>query len=167
MRRIYFLIPSTESARQIVTDLLVAHIPERHIHIVAREGTSLEDLPKANLAQSSDLVPALERGLAAGGVSGALAGLLAVSFPPAGLALGGGALLGMTAFGAGFGAWVSAMIGASVPNSHIRKYEEAIRAGQLLLMVDVPRGRVEDVEELIRKHHPEAELKGADPPLFP
>jgi hypothetical protein len=35
-------------------------------------------------------VPALQRGVAAGGLAGLLAGALAVTFPPAGLVLGGG-----------------------------------------------------------------------------
>jgi hypothetical protein len=31
------------------------------MHIVAREGTPMEDLPEAKVARSSDLVPALQR----------------------------------------------------------------------------------------------------------
>jgi hypothetical protein len=64
----------------------------------------------------SDLVPALQRGTAAGGAAGLLAGVAAVTFPPAGLTLGGGALLGLTAFGAGFGAWMSSMVGIGLPS---------------------------------------------------
>ena len=89
MRRIYFLVPSVASAKAIVDELLLARIEERRIHIVAREGTPLEDLPEAGVVQRSDLVPALEKGVAAGGLSGLLAGALAVSFPPAGQVIGG------------------------------------------------------------------------------
>lgn len=97
-----------------------------------------------------------------------IAGLLAVTFPPAGLVFGGGALLGLT-FGAGFGAWMSSMVGVGMPNRHIEKYEKAIAAGELLMMTDVPRDRIEEIEELVTRHHPEAELEGVDPniPLFP
>lgn len=42
----------------IVDELLLARIEERHLHVVAREGTPMEDLPEARVAQSSDLVPA-------------------------------------------------------------------------------------------------------------
>lgn len=169
MRRIYFLVPGVATARMIVDELLLARIEERHIHVIAREGTSMEDLPKAKITQSSDLVPALERGVAAGGLAGLLAGVLAITFPPAGLVLGGGALLGMTVLGAGFGAWMSSMIGVALPNSHIRQYEAAIAEGQLLMMVDVPHGRVDEIEELVTRHHPEARVEGVDPdiPLFP
>lgn len=169
MRRIYFLVPNVDSAKGIVTELLLKHVEERHIHIVARSDISLEELPKAKLAQRTDLIPSIEKGIATGGVCGVLAGLAVVAFPPTGLALGGGALLGLTAFGAGFGAWASSMIGISIPNSHIEKYKKAISEGQLLLMIDVPAGRVDEVEKIIRQHHPEVELKGTDPtiPAFP
>ena len=169
MRRIYFLVPTVAAAKAIVDELLLARIEERHIHIVAREGTELEDLPEAGVAQRSDLIPALEKGVAAGGLSGLLAGALAVTFPPAGLALGGGALLGLTLFGAGFGAWMAGMVGAGLPSGRLEKFEAEIEAGQLLLLIDVPRGQVQSIEALVRRHHPEAELEGTEPnmPLFP
>jgi uncharacterized membrane protein len=169
MRRIYFLVPTVASARAIVDELLLARIDERHLHVVAKEDTPLEDLPEAGVAQTSDLVPALQRGVASGGLAGLLAGVLAVTFPPAGLVLGGGALLGMTVFGAGFGAWMSSMVGIGLPSSRIEKFETAIGRGELLLMIDVPRDRVAEIEELVKRHHPESELEGLEPniPLFP
>jgi hypothetical protein len=169
MRRIYFLTPNVASARAIVDDLLLARIEERHIHVLAREGTPLEDLPEAKLAQSSDLIPSLERGAAAGGLTGLLAGVVAVTFPPAGLVLGGGALLGIALFGAGFGAWMSSMVGVGIPNSRLAQFQDAIARGELLLMIDAPRTRVEEIETVIRRHHPEAELEGLEPniPEFP
>lgn len=169
MRRIYFLIPSVALAKSIIDSLLLARINERHLHVVAREGTPLEDLPEARLAQSSDLIPSLQRGVAAGGLTGLLAGVVVVTFPPAGLVLGGGAVLGMTLFGAGFGAWVSSMVGIGLPSSRLEKFEAAIAAGELLLMIDVPLARVEEIEALVKSHYPDADLKGLETmiPLFP
>ena len=169
MRTIYFLVPGVASAKAIVDDLLLARIEERRIHVLARQGTPLDDLPKARLAQSSDLVPALERGAAAGGLTGLLAGVVAVTFPPAGLALGGGALVGMAVLGTGVGAWLSAMIGVGLPSSRLTQFEGAIARGELLMMIDVPHGRVEEIEALVMRHHPEAELEGMEPniPEFP
>lgn len=169
MRRIYFLAPNVASAKAIVNELLLARIDERHIHVLAKEGTTLEDLPEAKLAQASDLVPSLERGAAAGGLTGLLAGLVAVSFPPAGVVLGGGALLGIALLGAGFGAWMSSMVGVGIPNSRLAEYEGAIGNGELLMMIDVSRTRVEEIQAVVRRHHPEAELEGLEPniPEFP
>jgi len=171
MRRLYFLVPTIESATQIVDELLLARVDERYIHIAAKDHHLLHDahLPEANLLQESDFIPAVEKGLAVGGGTGILAGLVAMTFPPAGLVLGGGAILGLGVVGAGFGAWVSGMIGISIENSQLKEFEQAIEDGQLLLMIDVPKKRVDEVTGSVKKHHPEAEIEGTEPtiPAFP
>ncbi|MHB8474342.1 MAG: DUF1269 domain-containing protein [Gammaproteobacteria bacterium] len=168
-RRLYFLLPDAACARQLVDELLLARIEERHIHVLAKEGAPLEQLPAATLMQKSDFVHGVEQGLAVGGATGVLAGLVAVSFPPAGLVLGGGALLAIALAGAGIGAWVSGMIATDVPSVRLREFERAIAAGQLLMMVDVPKAQVDAVTALIKRHHPEADMHGVEPtiPAFP
>tara|TARA_R110002096_G_scaffold53317_5_gene138633 strand:- start:7247 stop:7828 length:582 start_codon:yes stop_codon:yes gene_type:complete len=169
MRRLYFLVPNVASARTINDELLLARVEEKHIHVIAKEGTAMEDLPEAKLAQRSDLIPALERGIAIGGATGLVAGIVAVTFPPAGLALGGGAVLGIGLAGIGVGALMSTMVGVDIPNSRIEKFHKAIEDGDLLMMVDVPTDRVDEIEDLVKKHHPEAEIEGTEPtiPAFP
>jgi hypothetical protein len=169
MRRLYFLVPDIEHTRKIVNELLLTHVEEKHIHIIAKEGTSLEDLPEAGLTQKSDLVPAVERGLTLGGLTGILAGLVAVTIPPAGLVLGGGAILASAVAGAGVGTLMSSMVGVSIPNSRLTAFEEAIMKGELLMMVDIAKNRVDEIDELVKKHHPEAEIEGTEPtiPAFP
>ncbi|MGD2138047.1 MAG: DUF1269 domain-containing protein [Gammaproteobacteria bacterium] len=171
MRRLYFLIPTVDSAKTIVDELLLARIEARHIHIAAADHHSLSEanLPEANLLQESDFVPAVERGLAIGGATGIIAGIAAVAIPGAGLVLGGGAILGIGLAGAGVGAWISGMIGISAPSSRLKEFESAIGEGQLLMMVDVPKPRVEEISELVKQHHPEAQIEGTEPviPAFP
>jgi hypothetical protein len=167
MRRIYFLLPNIERARQVVDELLLARIEEHHIHVLAREGTPMENLPEASFLQRSDFVPALERGLAVGGGAGLVAGLVAVTFPPAGMVLGGGALLGIALAGAGMGAWISSMIGMDVPNRQLKAFTDAIERGEILMLVDVPKARVTEIEKLVRSHHPEADIEGTEPTIPP
>lgn len=169
MRRLYFLVPSVDSARKINDELVLARVEERHIHVIAKQGTPLEDLPEAHLAQRSDLIPALERGAAIGGMTGVVAGIIAVTFPPAGLVLGGGAILATGLAGVGVGALMSSMIGVDAPNSRIQKFQDAIDAGELLMMIDVPKDRIEEIDDLVKSHHPEAEIEGTEPtmPAFP
>ncbi|MCW9077590.1 MAG: DUF1269 domain-containing protein [Gammaproteobacteria bacterium] len=169
MRRIYFLIPDLETANKVTDELLLARIDERHIHVIAREGTQLGDLPKASLLQTSDVIPAVERGLAVGGVTGILAGVAAVSFPPAGLVLGGGAILATAIAGSGIGAWLSSMIGVDVVNSQIKQFEGAVDNGEILFLVDVPKERVHQIETMVKMHHPDADVEGTEPhiPAFP
>jgi len=54
-----------------------------------------------------------------------------------------------------------------MPNSHIEQYQAAIEFGQLLMTIDGD--RVEEIESLVTRHHPEVELEGVDPniPMFP
>lgn len=167
MRRIYFLLPNIERTRQVVDELLLARIEEKHIHVLAKEGTPMENLPKASFLQRSDFVPALERGVAVGGGAGLVAGLVAVTFPPAGLVLGGGALLGIALAGAGMGAWISSMIGMDVPNRQLNAFTNAVERGEILMLVDVPKTRVAEIEKLVRSHYPEVDIEGTEPTIPP
>lgn len=169
MRRIYCLLPHLATVQTVVDELLLARIDDKHIHVLARDGTEMGDLPEATLLQKSDFVHGVEQGLAVGGATGVLAGLVAVTFPPAGLVLGGGAVLASALAGAGIGAWVSGMIGTDVPNTQLKDFQDAIEAGEILLMADVPKARVDEINALIAKHHPEADLHGTEPamPVFP
>ncbi len=169
MRRIYFLVPDVTTTKRIVDELLLARIEERHIHVIAKSGTPMEDLPEANLLQKSDFIPAVERGLALGGTTGILAGLVAVTLPATAPMLAGGILLMATLSGAGIGAWAGGMVGVSVGNTRIKQFEKAIEAGQLLLLADVPKSRVDEIEERVKQHLPEVVIEGTEPtiPAFP
>jgi hypothetical protein len=168
MRRIYFLAPNIEISQKIVDELLLARIEERHIHVLAKRGTPMENLPEATYLQKSDFIPALEQGLALGGLTGMLGGLIAVALP-AGPVLAGGAILATSLAGAGVGALMSSMVGSSIGSRRIQQFEEALEKGEFLMMVDVPRERVEEIETLVKKHHPDAECGGVEPavPAFP
>ncbi len=169
MRRIYFLVPDIATTKRIVDDLLMAKIEERHLHVLAKRGTPLEDLPEANLLQKSDFIPAVQQGMALGGTTGLLAGLVAVVLPPASTVIAGGILLATTLAGAGVGAWLSGMVGMSIGNRRTKEFEEAIEAGHLLLLADVSADRVLEIERRVKQHLPEVEIEGTEPniPAFP
>lgn len=169
-RRLYFLVPDVETARRIVDELLLARIEERSIHVIAKADIPLEDLPEAGLSKTSDLVKSIERGGAIGGAAGLLAGLMAVAVPPAGVILGGGAVILLsTLAGAGVGAWASSLIGVSVPNTELKRFQNAVESGQILMLVDVPSDREDEIKALIERHHPEVNVAGTEPtkPAFP
>jgi hypothetical protein len=169
MKRLYFLVPNLRSAETIVDDLLLARVEERHMHVLAKRGTPLKALPEASLLQKSDFVPAVQRGVGLGGAVGTLAGLVAVSLPPAGPVIAGGIILASALAGAGVGAWLGGMVGMNIGNTRLKRFEDAIERGELLVMVDVARGRVDEVSALIKTKHPEADVQGTEPtiPAFP
>jgi hypothetical protein len=168
MRRIYFLAPNIEISKKIVDELLLARIEERHIHVLAKRGTPMEDLPEASYLQKSDFIPALEQGLALGGLTGIVAGLVAVALP-GGPVLAGGAILATSLAGAGVGALMSSMAGSSIGSRRIKQFEAAIEKGEFLFMVDVPQDRLDATQALIKKHQPDVECGGTEPeiPAFP
>lgn len=158
MQRIYFLVPDIDTSRTIVTELKEAEVEEKHIHIVAADNVSLEELPEASLLQKSDFLAAVERGIPLGAAAGLLAGLVTIVVP-GGVAMGGGALLATMAAGAGVGSWMGSMVALDIPNSRHREFQQAIDRGEFLMLIDVPKERVLEIENLVLAHHSGAELE--------
>lgn len=168
-RRLYFLVPDTGIASSIVDDLLLARVEEKHIHLIAKRNTPLGELPEASFLQKTDFLPAIERALVVGGATGTLAGLVALALAPGVVVAGGAVLLASTLSGAGIGAWLGGMVGMNVGNSRLQQFEAAIEAGAILMLVDVPLARVDEISTLIRSRHPDATPEGTEPtvPPFP
>jgi hypothetical protein len=168
-RRLYFVLPDVPAAERIVGDLLLARVEIRHIHCLAKRGTALGELPEAGVAQKTDLVHGAEVGIAWGALAGIIAGALALLFSDDRDRLPLALLLIGALVGAAFGAWVAAMVGAGVPNSRLRGFERALNDGSVLVMVDVPWSRADEIRELLARRHPEALPGGMDPtiPAFP
>jgi hypothetical protein len=165
MKRIYFLAPNIEVTHKIVDELKVEGLTDQHIHILAKRDTPLEGLHEAGVDIKTDFLPAVERGLALGGATGLLVGLIGLRF--AGFVVAGGPLLGIILASATFGSLAGGLMGMNVGNTRLKKFEEAIEQGELLVLVDLPLERVDTIKGLITKHHPEAEFEGVEPTLPP
>ncbi|MBI3545640.1 MAG: DUF1269 domain-containing protein [Gammaproteobacteria bacterium] len=168
-RRLYFLLPNVNTAKQVFNELLLARIDDQHIHALAREGTSLGDVPEATLLQKSDTMHGVILGLLVGGMTGALAGVVTVLFPPSGLAMGFGVILALSVLGACVGLWASGLIAMNVPNTRLQSFAKAVDEGKILMIVDIPKTQVDDVADMVKKHHPQADMRGLEPgmPAFP
>ncbi len=158
-RRLYFLLPNVAHCKALVADLRNQGISDKQIHVIARDDIELEGLHQATALQKTELAHGLEWGIGLGGIAGLLGGLLAVTFPPAGILLAGEAiLLGTTIAGAGFGAVVSALVAGDIPNHELDNFQDKIALGEILLLLDIPTPHVEMMMRLIKYHHPEAEI---------
>ena len=168
-RRLYYLLPDVPSTRQVVDDLLLARIEARHIHVLARRGTDLEDIPEASVLQKTDVVHGAQVGAVLGALAGLIGGILLVLFPPGGLSMQLVTVLVAALLGALFGVWASSLVGASVPNTKLKQFQSWIDQGKVLLMVDVPLHHCERITELVTRRHPEAVAGGTEPtiPAFP
>jgi hypothetical protein len=167
-RRLYFLLPDLGSAVQTADDLLLARVDDRHMHFLARRGTSLGRLREASYLQKSDAVHGAQLGLVLGGVIGFLIGVYIYLTPPEGVALELVTVLVSTLIGAVLGAWMASLVATSVPNSRLKGFQAEIDAGRILLMLDAPPSRIEELTRIVARRHPEA-VRGieATSPAFP
>ncbi len=168
-RRIYFLLPNTATAHKVEKELLLARVDAHHMHFMAADETEIRDLPLADFSQRTDIIPGMEHGLLLGGVVGAAAGAVVYFIPENSLLSGTGVILALGILGAVMGAWVSGMIGISAPNSRLKRFRKSLKDGKVLLMVDVPKDRVEEITRLVKRFHGDARNLGEDPtiPAFP
>ena len=168
-RRLYWTLPDIDSARRCANDLLLARIEDRHMHFLARRGTDLGELHEASWLQKSDARHGALIGAVLGGILGGL-GAFAVSFFPIGdWSISTAGVLLLIGFGIVFGIWAATLAGLSVPNSRLKRFSADIERGGVLLIVDVPFSRVDEIHELLQAKHPEAQWGGVDPtvPAFP
>lgn len=157
-RKLYFTLPNMKTAHQMMDKMLLARIEERNIHFLARSDVSLEGLPEANVLEKTDSLHGVGAGALIGGVSGIMGGLLVAVFPSLVAIPTGGdpplqalAILAIGLAGAGFGAWWSGMIASAIPNSSLKKYEDQIAQGAVLMIVNVPYHRVRDIRTLVQQ----------------
>ena len=167
--RMYVTVPDLASAKQLANDLLLARIEDRHMHFLARRGTDLGELHEASYLQKTDAIHGAFTGLVIGGVVGVLVGLLLVYFPPGGASIQLVAVLIAALIGAALGVWIASMMGLQVPNTQLKGFEQELQDGKILLMLDVPSGRYEEIRDIIARTHPEAVDGGNEPtvPAFP
>ena len=163
--RMYVTLPDLESARKLADDLLLARIEDKRMHFLARRGTDLGELHQASYLQKTDAVNAAFRGGLIGAVMGVVIGVIIVYAMKVQL----GAVLIGALVGAVLGAWVSSMVGLQVGNSSLKDFEKEVAEGKILLMLDVPASRYEEVRAIIARTHPEAADRGNEPtvPAFP
>ncbi|WP_445231187.1 DUF1269 domain-containing protein [Duganella rhizosphaerae] len=164
-RRLYFMLPDVPSARSMLDELLLARIEIGHMRFMARDGLP-SDMPDVSFLQKTDLVHGAQLGVVIGAIVGLGAGVFLTLFPVDGMTLRTAAILLVALGGAIFGGWASGMNAAAVPNTRLKQFMPRIEQGQVLLIVDVPVRRVEEIEEMIAKRHPEISFGGMEPPML-
>ncbi len=170
-RRLYFVLPDLASARRTADDLLLARIEDRHMHFLGRRDMNLGELHAASILQKTDVRHASFVGAGIGVLIGAALGvaLKLGLLAGASLSFDVGTVIVCTLAGLVLGAWCATLIGVSTPSVKLKAYERDFEAGRILLMVDVPRARIGEVQQLLHRRHPEAADRGIDltMPAFP
>lgn len=162
MQRLYFLTPNAASTHAITHELNQLGIGRHAIHVVCRNQKLLDRmaLDQATVRQTTDVVNAAKRGALFGALAGAVAGIVAAYVLPVsetdGILM---TIAGLILIGALFGIWSSTLVGVSVPDVKVKKFEKQIAAGHFLMLVDIPEARMEEIQAIIRRHHPEAQIE--------
>ena len=168
-RRLYFLLPQSKSAHVIHTELLLAKIEERHMHVIARPDVDLAGLPEAGLMQKTDVMRGLQLGSILGALTGMILSYIAIQMQLIVPGLEVWSVASLTLGGGFIGAFASTMVALNMPNTRLARFQPDIEKGRILFMVDVPFKRIEEISTLVSGHHPEADMRGVDPriPVFP
>jgi hypothetical protein len=156
-RRIYFLFPAVEHAQRVVVELKMTGISRDHIHAVARPGIDLSTLPAATSQQKSDAVWRVERLFWIGNLilfAAALIGFIATLFSGAYIWSAVTVILMLASFLSG------RHFAVNLPHVHLSDIRGGLSRGEILLMVDVPKKRLAELERLVLRHHPEAGTGG-------
>lgn len=151
-KRIYLLSPDVEHAQSVATELVAAGVGSKHIHTIAREDIDIGSLPQATREQKRDRIWFFDRLF---WVSDMILYMLAFAFFTFALYLGS-YTWAVVAFILMSGAWaVGEIYTIKEPHVHLTGVKEAISRGEILLMVDIPKQRVHEIDTMICKHHPE------------
>ncbi len=151
-RRIYFLSPDVGHAESVVAELEGSGVGRGHIHTMAREDIDIGSLPPATRGQKRDKVWFFDR----------LFWLSDLAFFTLALVI-----LTLTLYW-GFYVWafiafvlmvasfvIGEIFAIKVPHVHLTEVKGAMARGEILLMVDIPKHRVHEINEMISRHHPE------------
>lgn len=160
-QRLYFMLPSVESAKSTMKEMLRAQIDKGKIQFLGKRGELPPELPEASEFQKTDVTHAAKIGILTGGLMGLVCGAIAVLFPPGGMefeliTVPLGALLGAL-----IGMWTATMAGSAVPNTKFEVFQPEIEQGKVLMIVDVPQRQVEEISTQISKN-PNATLRGVE-----
>lgn len=156
-QRLYFLLPDREHTLGVINELVERGFDTRQMHTLAGKGLSSEGLPGSNSVPSGDFAGRLEfwgwrSNLVLFFISALV--LVVMLFMHAGLWM----LLPL-----GFMV-VTFLLGASfthLPNTHLSEFADALKHGEILLMVDASSEQANEVEHCVQDHHPEAVAGGS------
>lgn len=157
LRRLYFILPDTRRAAEIIQELQQSGIASRRIALVSRGPERMQIAGITVQNAGNDPGARLERILWNLNLALFFSGLLA--------------LLVMLATGVSM-AWLGVPLAimlvtfiagerfTHVPNTHLQEFAQALRHGEIVLMVDAPPAQVAEIEALIHRHHPDAAAGG-------
>lgn len=157
LRRLYLLFPQAQAVQQTVAELQEAGVSLRNLHTIAKEGVDISGLPPATVRQRNDFSARLETIFWNFNLLLFFTALLVLMIALFTSNLTAVILSLVVAF-------ITFMAGhhfaSQVPRAHLDECSSAIKHGEILLLVDVPRWKIKEVMSLVHRQHPDMELGG-------
>ncbi|WP_266171854.1 hypothetical protein [Dyella subtropica] len=147
--RCIFSTNDLDAARVAMQAARDAGVDDYDISLVARDDIELEKIPDHLMTGRTDFAPSAIRGVACGGGTGLLLGLVAVAIPPLGVTLAGAGAIALA--GAAVGCWTGALIGSEVPDIIHRKFKGELDAGHILVVIDASKDKLERAEPAVAR----------------
>lgn len=146
-KRLVFSAQDMTTARTAMARARMAGVPDDGISLVARSDKS-EMIPDDRKIVEGDFYPAAAKGAAGGAVTGLVAGLVGVAIPPLGITVAG--VLAMAVGASVLGAWSTALAGSAVEDPVSRKFEDEVKEGRILIVVDVGEDMLSQAARAVR-----------------
>jgi len=156
LRRLYFLFPDPSKATVVIAELSRHGIDRRRMHVLSRSNSDLGNLPPVGVHQGRDRARRLETLLWDGNLA---LFFLALALLLVALYLGW-PLIAVVMAAAMAVTFLLGLRATWLPDVHLDEFRDALSHGEVLLMVDVPKGRVAEIEDRVHRRHPEAAVGG-------
>lgn len=156
-RRLYFLLPDRAQALRVVDELNKSGIGSAHIHALGGPRAWLDGLPASTLRQARDSASRLEKFLWNANLASFAVALCVLIVLVLNLNWSWWLLTPVAIMVANV---LAALTFASLPDTHLGEFRDALAHGEILLMVDVPETEVDKVEQQVHHQHPEATIGG-------
>ncbi len=156
-RRVYFVLPTVAVTAAIISDLNAFGIDAGHMRVASHEPKHI-NLPGVTVQDAStDPSDQLEHVLWNANLA---VFFISALFTLALLVMQGLSLSLLLPLGIVMLSFVAGLQFTQVPNIHLREFAEALRHGELVLMVSVSRDRVAELEDRVQSHYPAASVGG-------
>jgi hypothetical protein len=151
LRRLFFLFPDEPHAQRVVDKLIERGVPSHRFHAMAK--SELETLPQATERQKNDAAFRVENFLWR---TNFFIFLVALLFLVGTLAAGEyiWSMISLLVMFATF--FAGNYFAVHVPDVHLSEFTDALSHGEILLMIDVPVKKVNEIESYVHHHYPEA-----------
>lgn len=167
-QRIVGSFRTEEEASRAIEQLKAEGFRTDEISVIAKDRKDMKAISEETGTKAPEGVAT---GATAGGLVGGIAGLLAglgiMAIPVFGPIMVAGPIavtLTGTAVGASAGGLVGGLIGLGIPENEAKEYENNVKAGQILVLVEEKAGNREKVHDIFRNNHASnAHLFGVKP----